>query len=104
MAASLAALEAVFLRGLLKNVGSAQLDPTELAIDNSGAVALSRDYISNGKTKHIERRHLKIRELVEEAVVSTSHIPTADNVADILTKPLGYKRFEKLRKLLMNHA
>ena len=104
MAASLAALEAVFLRGLLKNVGSAQPDPTELAIDNSGAVALSRDYISNGKTKHIERRHLKVRELVEEAVVSTSHIPTADNVADILTKPLGYKRFEKLRKLLMNHA
>ena len=104
MAASLAALEAVFLRGLLKNVGSAQLDPTELAIDNSGAVALSRDYISNGKTKHIKRRHLKVRELVEEAVVSTSHIPTADNVADILTKPLGYKRFEKLRKLLMNHA
>ena len=104
MAASLAAIEAVFLRGLLTNVGSAPVGPTTLAIDNSGAVALSRDYISNGKTKHIERRHLKVRELVEEAVVSTSHIPTADNVADILTKPLGYRRFEKLRKLLMNHA
>jgi DNA integrity scanning protein DisA with diadenylate cyclase activity len=104
MAASLAAIEAVFLRGLLTNVGSAPVGPTTLAIDNSGAVALSRDYISNGKTKHIERRHLKVRELVEEAVVSTVHIPTADNVADILTKPLGYRRFEKLRKLLMNHA
>ena len=104
MAASLAALEAIFLRGLLGDVGHPQVSPTPLSIDNTGAVALSRDYISNGKTKHIERRHLKIRELVEAAVIHSKYVPTEDNIADILTKPLGRRRFEKLRAKLLNNA
>ena len=104
MAASLAALEAFFVRGLLSSIGHKFTKPTIINIDNSGAVALANDYISNGKTKHIERRHLKIRELVEAGVVATKYIPTADNVADILTKPLGRSRFEKLRRLLLNHS
>ena len=103
MAASLAALEAIFMRGLLGDLGHPQASPTTLAIDNSGAIALSRDYISNGKTKHIERRHLKVRELIEAAVVSSEYIATADNVADILTKPLARRRFEELRRKLLNH-
>ena len=36
-------------------------------------------------------------------LVRPEFIPTEDNVADILTKPLGRSRFEKLRRLLMNH-
>ena len=48
--------------------------------------------------------HGMIRELVEAGVVATKYIPTADNVADILTKPLGRSRFEKLRRLLLNHS
>ena len=104
MAASMAALEAIFLRGLLGDIGLPQASPTSLGIDNSGAVALSRDYISNGKTKHIERRHLKIRELVEAAIINSECVPTEENVADIFTKPLGRRRFEKLRKALLNHG
>ena len=68
MAASLAALEAIFLRGMLSDIGCPQEGPTVIGIDNQGAIALSRNYISNSRTKHIERRHLKIRELVEDFV------------------------------------
>jgi hypothetical protein len=78
--------------------------PVTLGIDNQGAVALAHDYVSNSKTKHIERRHLKIRELVEAGQVRPEFVPTEMNVADILTKPLGRRRFEKLRRLLLNHA
>ena len=66
MAASLAALEAVFLRGLLSELDCLQESPTVLGVDNQGAIALAKNYVSNSRTKHIERRHLKIRELVEE--------------------------------------
>ena len=104
MAACLAALEAVFTRGLLKDVGLPQLAATPLGIDNKGALALAHDYVSNNKTKHIERRHLRIRELVEDGTVAPEYVPTEDNVADILTKPLGRRRFEKLRRKLLNHA
>ena len=104
MAASVAALEAVFLRGLLHDdFGIGQDDPTKIGIDNQGAVALAKNYISNSKTKHIARRHLKIRELVEELQVCPEYVPTDANIADIFTKPLGRRRFEKLRKVLLNH-
>ena len=103
MAASLAALEAVFLRGLLKWLLCPQEDPTPLGVDNQGAVALSQSYISNSNTKHIERRHLKIRELVDEMVVRPEFVPTDKNPADIFTKPLGRRKFEKYRKMILNH-
>ena len=103
MAASLAALEAVFLRGLVGSCGVEQSDPTVIGIDNQGAVALAKSYVSNSRTKHIERRHLKIRELVEELVVKAEYVPTADNVADILTKALGRRQFEKLRTIMLNY-
>jgi hypothetical protein len=103
MAASMAALEAVFLRGILAEMLCAQERATVIGVDNQGAVALAKNYISNTRTKHIERRHLKIRELVEEFKVRPEFIPTEENIADILTKPLGRDRFQKLRRVLMNH-
>ena len=71
-------------------------------VDNKGVVDMSEDYVSNNRTKHIERRHLKIRELVEQGIIKVAHVAGEDNIADILTKPLGRRRFEKLRKNLLN--
>ena len=102
MAASVAALEAIFHRGLLSDVGAAQSGSTSLGIDNQGALALAHDYVSNSKTKHIERRHLRIRELVQSSAITPEYVPTEDNPADILTKPLGRRLFEKHRRKLMN--
>ena len=104
MAASLGALEALFLRGILDEMRCAQHGPTVIGIDNQGAVALARNYVSNSKTKHIERRHLKIRELVEEMKVRPEFVPTNENPADLFTKPLGRPKFEKFRRMIMNHA
>ena len=103
MAASLAALEAVFLWGLLSELDCLQESPTVLGVDNQGAIALAKNYVSNSRTKHIERRHLKIRELVEELAVRPEFVPTDGNVADILSKPLGRDKFEKFRRVLLNH-
>ena len=102
MAACLAALEAVFTRGLLKDVGLPQLAATPLGIDNKGALALAHDYVSNNKTKHIERRHLKIRELVLDAILRVQYVASKDNIADIFTKPLDKKTFIPLRTKLLN--
>jgi hypothetical protein len=104
MAASLAALEVVFLRGILEEMSCAQEGPTVIGMDNQGAIALAKNYISNSRTKHIERRHLKIRELVERLLVRPEFVPTDANVADIMTKPLGKAKFQKFRKALMNHG
>ena len=60
----------------------------KLFVDNSGAVDMSKDYVANNRTRHIERRHLKIRELVQRSIIDTQWIKTDDNVADIFTKYL----------------
>ena len=91
------------LRGLLGSLHCEQKEPTVIGVDNQGAIAMSNNYVSNSKTKHIERRHLKIRELVQDMIVRPEFIPTDLNVADILTKPLARPRFEELRRLILNH-
>ena len=53
MAASFAALEAVFLRGILSEMQCLQEQPTVIGVDNQGAIALAKNYISNSRTKHI---------------------------------------------------
>lgn len=100
MAASQACLEAIYLRALLSDLGCAPTKPTDLFVDNKGVIDMSRDYISNERTKHIERRHLKVRELVKEAVINVKYVASRFNVADIFTKPLDRKQFQDLRNKL----
>ena len=101
-AASLASLEAVFLAGLTEQVTGRDVTPIDLGVDNKAAVDGSHDFISNSRVRPFERRQLKIRELVERGIVNVKWVATLDNISDIFTKPLGYRLFEKFRKVLMN--
>ena len=78
------------------------MTPIEIGVDSKGASDLSQDFVSNARVRHFERRQLKVRELVENGVVAIKSIGTDDNVSDIFTKSLGRRRFEKLRKKLLN--
>jgi len=101
MAASLGALEAIYLKMLIADMGTI-VGKIDLFVDNSGAIDLAHDYIANERTKHIERRHFKVRELVEQAVIAVKHVSSANNVADIFTKVLEKEPFQKLRAKLLN--
>ena len=98
MAASLAALEAVFLLALYELCMGVKHGSVKLFVDNSGAVDMSKDYVANNRTRHIERRHLKIRELVQRSIIDTQWIKTDD----IFTKYLGRDKFKKFRSELLN--
>ena len=102
MAGSLAALEAIYLRMLLADMGYDIEEAIELFMDNKGAIDLAHDYKANERTKHIERRHFKIRELVEKAMIKVKFIASENNLADIFTKPLEPKDFERLRDMILN--
>ena len=62
ISASACALELVHVRGLLGEMGLPQ-DTTPLFVDNSGAVELSRDRKSCHRSRHVDRRYFKVREL-----------------------------------------
>ena len=70
--------------------------------DNQGAVQLSQNPVSNSNSKHIDVRHHVLRELVRQGGVSVSHVPSAYQHADILTKALASDLFVVHRRFLMN--
>eukprot|EP00965_Chrysotila_dentata_P068581 2266682-Pleurochrysis_carterae.AAC.1 len=88
IAASHVAAEIVHLRGLLHEMGRPPTAPTVLYVDNSGAVELAKERRSCRRSRHVDRRDLKVREYVAQGVVLVKKIHTDDNPADVLTKAL----------------
>ena len=102
IAASEAAKEAKFYREFAEELGFKQTAPTRLLVDNTATVDLSYNPEYHSRTKHIDRRHFYVRELVEEHILQVQYVNTADNLADFFTKPLPPKTFFKLRNIIMN--
>jgi len=71
-----------------------------LYCDNLSAINISKNHIQHSRTKHIDIRHHFIRDLVEEKVVTLEHVTTEEQLADIFTKTLDIKQFERLRSKL----
>ena len=69
--------------------------PITLYCDNSGAVANSREPRSHKRGKHIERKYHLIREIVHRGDVTVTKISSEQNIADLFTKALTVKVFEK---------
>ena len=101
MASADAARQATWLRLLLDDL-KLGLDNQPLPIfnDNAGTVAISKNPVHHDKTKHIALRHHYIREKVEDNTISLNHVPSASNIADLLTKSLPRETFDRLRELL----
>ena len=62
--------------------------PMKIFCDNTGAIALAKEYRFHKRTKHIKRRFNSIRDLVQVGYIEICKIHTDLNVADPLTKPL----------------
>jgi len=93
VAVSEAAKEAVWLRGMLEELGCRQ-PQTSLHGDNQGSIHLANRPAIHSRTKHIDIRHHLIRELIERGIVKLDYVPTADQKADVLTKALPRPRHE----------
>ena len=104
MAASEAAKEAVFLKRFAEELGVSDGSALELFEDNKGARDLAYNPEHHSRSKHIERRHFYVRELVESGDLVVPYVKTDENIADFFTKPLPAKRFFALRNKIMNLA
>ena len=102
MAASEAAKEAVYLDGFLRELREAAGEPVPLGVDNTGARNLAYNPEHHEKTKHIERRHFFIREMVEDMRIVVPFVSTTENLADFFTKPLSSRVFYQMRDQIMN--
>lgn len=69
--------------------------------DNMGAVEIARTPRARPRTKHINNRLFHFYDYVERGDIETHHIPTEDQPADILTKPLPEDAFVKHRRVIL---
>ncbi|GKC19167.1 copia protein [Tanacetum coccineum] len=74
-----------------------QLDDVPIMCDNKGAIDLSKNPVQYSRTKHIEIRHHFLRDNVQKGHILIEKVPSVDNIADILTKPLKRELFNYLR-------
>lgn len=93
--------EACYLRQVLFDMGFKQADPTVIHVDNAGSIQLAQNAGYHSRTKHMDVRFHYIREKIQDKTVRLKYIPTEDNTADILTKPLERNKFCKHRTTFM---
>jgi hypothetical protein len=110
MAMTETAKQIIWLRKLLKDIGELRYIPTNLKAtkseestklnaDNQGAIALANNPKHRGRNKHIQTKYHFIRQAVNEGVTKLEYIPTAQQLADFLTKPLGQTKHSNFTKL-----
>nr|GAT45508.1 predicted protein [Mycena chlorophos] len=105
IALSHAARENLWLRALFAELGKPPSAPTPIYCDNRGAIDFTFNQRFHGRSKHIDMRHHFIRDHVALGDVSVHHCASADNLADIFTKPLARDAHElQVRKLGMTRV
>ena len=88
-----AAKEALWLKKFIADLGviPSISDPIPLLCNKNGAIAQVKEPRSHQKSKHILRRF----HLIDRGDVVMERVPSTDNVADPLTKPLAQEFFER---------
>jgi hypothetical protein len=96
IAASTASTQALCLVRLLSDLLDRDTGAVELRVDNKSALALAKNPIFHKWSKHIRVRYHFIRCCMEEGNFKACYINTKDQLADLLTKPLGRIKFLEL--------
>jgi hypothetical protein len=95
IAINTAAKELEFIRNILwelkVNIKTQERFP--LYTDNNGALLLASNPVFHERTKHILVRFHYIRELINKGLLDLIHMPSKDQKADGLTKPLDTSLF-----------
>ena len=91
VAATEAAREVLFFEHLFRAIGIDVGIPTILS-DNTGTIQVSK------KLKHIDTKYHFIRDNSQDGKVKIKYINTADNLADVFTKPVGKDALRRARQ------
>ena len=94
--------EIIWLQSILRELGFPVCLPLTLYCDNKSAIMLAFDSVLHERTKHIEVDVHFIREKVRSGVVFPKFVPSSEQTADALTKPVGPSLLKStIRKLSM---
>lgn len=94
--------EAIWLAGLLDDLGIRGTTPVTIYEDNRGCIGMAKN-LESKRAKHIDIKHHFIRDHVAAGNVKVEPIGTENQLADIFTKSLDVGRFQKLCRTIGLH-
>ena len=100
IAATDATCEAVWLRRILSDMEHIEEGPTVIYCDNMSAIAMSKNPVFHGRTKHIELRHHFIRDMVQNGEIQLEFVNTKEQLADIMTKAVAAEKFSQFHEAM----
>ena len=81
--------EMVWLRSFLKDLGISSPFPMPMHCDNQTAIFIAGNSTFHERTKHIEMDCHYIRDKVMSGVISTPHVTSSHQLADVFRKSLA---------------
>lgn len=98
VAATAAVNQVLWLRKIFVDVHLEQTESTEVFVDSQGAIDISHNPVFHNKTKHFSIKFHFLREVQQNGDIILVHCRSADNLADLFTKPLPFGTFQLLRE------
>ncbi|WVZ75732.1 hypothetical protein U9M48_023765 [Paspalum notatum var. saurae] len=68
-----------------------------LLVDSTSAISVAKNPVLHSRTKHIDVRFHFLRDHYEKGDIDLIHVVSANQLADIFTKPLEFDAFARLR-------
>ena len=99
IALELAGPEAEWLKNLLGDIslwGSSV--PISLHCDSQAAIGVAKNYVYNGKRRHIRIRHGAVKQLLKNGVICLEFVRSERNLANPLTKGLTRRVIQETSK------
>jgi hypothetical protein len=90
----------MWLRTLLGDLTARKPMRVTLFVDNNPAIALMKNPVFHGRSKHIDIKYHFIRECVERGQILVKRVCTTEQKADALTKPLPAMKLAVMGHLL----
>jgi Reverse transcriptase (RNA-dependent DNA polymerase) len=76
------------------------LTPIPIFTDNQSSIAFSNDSLNNSHTKHIDVHYHYTKEQINSGNIDLQFIPSFENPADVLTKPLTARKHLRMLSIL----
>ncbi|XP_013583403.1 PREDICTED: uncharacterized mitochondrial protein AtMg00810-like [Brassica oleracea var. oleracea] len=91
-----ATCELKWLERLLQHFGFSHQKPMRLFCDSQSALRIAKNPVFHERTKHVENDCHTVRDAVQSKLITTEHISTKHQPADLLTKALPAPQFKFL--------
>ncbi|GAA0169378.1 hypothetical protein LIER_23881 [Lithospermum erythrorhizon] len=85
--------EVIWVRRIYEELGLEFDGPIQLYCDNQSAINIALNPVQHDRTKHVEVDRHFIKEKIERKIIKIPHVPTRQQLTDILTKGLSEKQY-----------